>query len=61
MRASFGIVFGRCGWGLDGGLVPAVRMGRVQLWCCRGSIFDRMAALHRALADAAEELRRGKK
>lgn len=58
MKATIGIVIGRCGFGVAGGLIPTVRAGLVQVWWCRGSIFDRIAGLHRALADAAAELRR---
>lgn len=61
MKSSFGVVFGWCGWGVHLGLFPAVRLGIVHLWCCRGSIIYRFVAVRQALADAREELRRGEK
>jgi len=60
VRASIGITIGRCGFGCNGGDTPSVRLGGVHLWCCRGSVLDRLARTLRNLADAADELRRGK-
>ena len=58
MKASIGITIGRCGFGINGGDTPSVRLGVVHLWCCWGSVLDRLARTLRNLADAAAELRR---
>ena len=56
--AGFGVDVGWVGFGFEGGLLPNVRVGFLRFWCCRGTIFDRIAKLHVALADAAKELGR---
>lgn len=53
--ASIGIDFGFVGFGYEGGLLPNIRIGMARLWWCRGSIFDRIAKLHVALAEAARD------
>lgn len=53
--ASFGIDLGCVGFGYEGGLLPNIRLGVCRLWWCRGSIFDRIAQLHIALAEAARD------
>jgi hypothetical protein len=58
--ASFGIDLGWVGFGIDGGLLPGVRVGVFAVWICRGTIRGRIAALHVALAEAARELGRGR-
>jgi hypothetical protein len=36
--------------------MPNVRLGVIRIWCCRGSIFDRVQKLHVALVEATREL-----
>lgn len=60
MKGSIGVVFGRCGFGWEGGLFPNVRLGLLHVWCCRGSVFDHMARINKALAGALHELTRPK-
>jgi hypothetical protein len=55
--ASFGVDIGWCGFGWEGGLLPNVRLGVFRFWCCRGTIFARVAKLHTALAEAAAEIK----
>ena len=54
--ASFGIDFGWVGFGVEGGLLPNVRLGVVRCWCCRGSMCVMIMRLHAAMAEAAMEL-----
>jgi hypothetical protein len=58
MRASAGIDVGWMGFGVEGGLLPRVRLGVVSFWWCRGTIGDRIAKLHIALAEATAEIKR---
>jgi len=58
---TFAVEFGCCGWGASGGLVPELRLGVVRLWTCDGSVVEMLSKLRVALADAAAELKRGKK
>jgi hypothetical protein len=53
---SFGIDFGWVGFGVEGGLLPNVRLGVVRFWCCRGSMFDLITRLNAAMTEAAMEL-----
>jgi len=57
MKITAGVVFGWCGFGFGGGLLPHVRLGIVHVWVCRGSVFDQLSAARRALASAVLELR----
>lgn len=57
--ASFGIDIGFVGFGVEGGLLPTLRLGVVGLWWCRGTtIGARIARLHVALAEAATLIKR---
>lgn len=55
---TWAIEFGKCGWGLSGGLVPELRLGCVRLWTCADSVVETLRKLRTALADAAAELKR---
>lgn len=61
MRRTFSLELGKCGWGCSGGLVPELRLGRVRLWTCNGSVVDMLSNLRIALANAAAELRLNRK
>jgi len=55
---TFAIEWGACGWGAAGGLVPELRLGRVRIWTCAGSVVGQLSWLRIALADAAAELKK---
>ena len=53
---SMGVVFGRCGFGLERGAMPNLRCGLFRLWWSQQSIFERLSALHVALGEARRML-----
>jgi len=59
MRASAGIDIGMVGFGIEGGLLPRLRLGIISFWWCRGTIGDRIARLHIALAEARAQIKAG--
>jgi len=61
MRRTFAIEFGRCGFGVSGGLVPELRLGWVRMWTCSGSVISALSHLRTSLADAVAELKRSRK
>jgi hypothetical protein len=56
--ASLGVGIGWCGFGIQGGLFPNVRIGVVHIWCCRGSMFDVLQGYRSALAKALADLKK---
>lgn len=54
--ASVGMDIGFCGFGIEGGLLPNVRIGVVRVWWCRGAIGARVIELSAALTAAKHAL-----
>ena len=46
------VQIGWCGFGVNGGLLPELRLGVIRLACCRGWIFDAFDRYRRALIAA---------
>lgn len=54
---SFGIDVGVVGFGVEGGLLPRLRLGLIAFWWCRGTIGARIARLHALYGDAVAVIR----
>ena len=53
---TFAIEWGRCGFGVTGGLVPELRIGLIRVWTCSGSVMALLWKAREATARALEEL-----